>query len=158
MTRLTKLGIGHRGILDTLARRLRDDWHPAALSTELAYSDALAAHLRALLPEDSRVEREYRHDGTTCDVCVRYRGMLSSDMVLIEVKRNLRRKSDYDRLVGQIEGLKPGKNSIILVLVGETDPALLGRLQDQFEDELDEDSDALRIVVVKQESPPPPSS
>jgi tRNA threonylcarbamoyladenosine modification (KEOPS) complex Cgi121 subunit len=60
--------------------------------------------------------------------------------------------------VGQIEGLKPGKNSIILVLVGETDPALLGRLQDQFEDELDEDSDALRIVVVKQESPPPPSS
>jgi hypothetical protein len=65
--------------------------------------------------------------------------MIGSELVLIELKRNLQKKSDYDRLVGQIEGLKPKKNSIVVALVGDTDPALLGRLQDQFRTYLEDD-------------------
>jgi hypothetical protein len=138
MARLTKLGIFHRGIHSNVTDLIRQ-WKPPTLRTELAYSDALAVLLRDALPEDSRVEREYRHDGTTCDVCVHYKHMIGSELVLIELKRNLQKKSDYDRLVGQIEGLKPKKNSIVVALVGDTDPALLGRLQDQFRTYLEDD-------------------
>jgi hypothetical protein len=148
--RLSKAEIGFKGLVSSIDAIL-SSWRPPTLRTELAYSDALADHLRAALPEDARVEREYRHEGTTCDLCVLYNGILSNDQLLIEVKRNLRKKADYDRLVGQIEGLKPKKNKIFLVLVGGTDPALIGRLREQFRSYLADDviADArFRLVLV----------
>lgn len=151
MTKLSKVAIGFHGLVDSLCGLLQE-WHPPSLKTESEYSDALAEYLRVRLPEDARVEREYRHEGTTCDLYVRYSGLLASDSVLFEVKRSLRRKSDYDRLVGQIEGLRPKKNKVMVVLVGDTDPALLGRLREQFKPYLDSadlgDEDKFRIVVV----------
>src|SRR5437016_556938 len=131
MWRLTKAQIGYNGLMPSIVGAI-NGWQPPLLKTELAFSDALCSYLRENLPDDSRVEREYRHDGTTCDVCVIYNGILADDRVLIEVKRNLNKKADYDRLVGQVEGLRPKKNKIAIVLVGDTDPALVGRLQEQF--------------------------
>ena len=68
------------------------------------------------------------------------------------MKRNLRKKSDYDRLVGQVEGLKPKKNKIFVVLIGDTDPALLGRLKEQFKGYLEEGlvigDPGFRVVLV----------
>ena len=124
-------------------------WHPPALKTESAYSEALADYLRHALPKDVRVEREYRHEGTTADLCVLLNGLLSNDKLLFEVKRSLRKKADYDRLIGQIEGLKPRQNSILIVLVGDTDPALLGRLREHCEPYASTWSGVLKIVVVK---------
>ena len=72
MGRLLKSEIGWKGLVPSIDAVLKS-WHPPALKTELAYSDALADHLRAELPEDARVEREYRHEGTTCDLCVLYK-------------------------------------------------------------------------------------
>ena len=147
MARLSKAGIGFNGLVESISTSLQE-WHPGILSTQTAYSNALAEHLRLTLPEDARVEREYRHEGTTCDLCIRYTGLIASDMLMIEVKRNLRRKSDYDRLVGQVEGLKPRKNKILVILVGETDPALLGRLREQFKDYEGFGESTFKIVVV----------
>ena len=130
MVRLSKVGIAWHGIAPSIGNLLRQ-WRPPRLNTEVAYSDALAKYLRAALPEGSRIEREYRHEGTTCDVSIQYSGLMSNELVLIEVKRDLRRKSDYDRLVGQIAGLKPDNNSVMIVLVGDTDPTLRGRLEEQ---------------------------
>lgn len=48
--------------------------------------------------------------------------------MLFELKRNLTRKNEFDRLVGQIEGLDPRENTVFVVLFGERDPALVGRL------------------------------
>jgi hypothetical protein len=151
MSKLSKAGIGFHGLVDSLSTLLQE-WHPPVLKTETDYSKALAEYLRLALPEDAQVEREYRHEGTTCDVCVRYKGLLGgTSLVLCEVKRNLQKKSDYDRLVGQVEGLRPKKNNVIVVLVGDTDRALLGRLRDQFKQYVDGtlgEGETFRIVVV----------
>lgn len=156
MSRLSKATIGFNGLLATL-NDVVSGWHPEVLKTELAYSNSLAAHLRAVLPEDSRIEREYRHEGTTCDLCVVYSGLLSADRVLIEVKKDLRRKANYDRLVGQVEGLKPRKNKILVVLVGQTDPALLGRFKEHFRDQLEGFGSVLGLVVMGHEDIAPES-
>jgi hypothetical protein len=105
------------------------DWHPSSLRNELAYSNALADHLRAVLPNDAQVDREYRHEGTTCDIRIAYK---VEDEVFLEMKWQFRKKAECDRLIGQVEGLKPKKNKIIIVLIGDTNLSLLGRLKAHF--------------------------
>lgn len=84
------------------------------------------------VPDDARVEKEYRHRGTTMDIYVTWKGILQSDGLTFELKKDLTKKTDFDRLVGQIEGLDPVKNKVIVVLVGKTDKALLGRLREKY--------------------------
>lgn len=127
-TATTRDELVQRGSLACLADQIQE-WDAPALEKELEYSDALAAHLRKALP-DAHVEREYRHEGTTCDIRV---GFSQEDEVLVEVKWQLQRKSDYDRLVGQIEGLKPQRNKLMVVLIGDTNQQLVGRLKQQYD-------------------------
>ena len=154
MTRVSKTTVGLNGLMSTLEDLVKE-WKPKPMATETAYSNALAAHLRGALPEDARVEREYRHAGTTTDVGVIYKGLgfLSSEaLVFFELKRNLKKKTDYDRLVGQIEGLRPKTSKIFVVLVGDTDDALLGRLREHCKPYTASgflDSCAMRVLVVK---------
>jgi hypothetical protein len=112
--------------------KLVQEWQPGTLGTELKYRDSLAALLREKLGEAAKIEKEYRHSGTTIDIYVKQQGFFSSSEVFIELKRNLLHKSDLDRLVGQIESLQPGRNTIIIVLCGETNPALVGRLKEKY--------------------------
>jgi DNA-directed RNA polymerase specialized sigma54-like protein len=107
-------------------------WQPKPLPTELKYRDSLIAHLRGQLKE-ATTEPEYRHCGTTADIYVKEKGFFGSSEVFVEMKRNLTSKSQLDRLVGQIESLQPKKNFIIVVLCGETNPALLSRLKERYE-------------------------
>lgn len=60
------------------------------------------------------------------------KGFFGSTEVFVELKRNLTSKSQLDRLVGQIESLQPKKNFIVVVLCGETNPALLSRLKEKY--------------------------
>jgi hypothetical protein len=111
--------------------KLAKQWQPQALLTELKYRDSLIAHLREQLRE-AKIEPEYRHLGTTTDIYVKLPGFLGSSEVFVELKRNFLQKAQCDRLVGQIESLQPKKNPIIVVLCGETNPALLTRLRDRY--------------------------
>jgi hypothetical protein len=111
--------------------KLAKQWQPDALPTELKYRDSLVGYLREKLPKE-KVEPEYRHLGTTTDIYVKQAGFFGSSEVFVELKRNLLQKAQYDRLVGQIESLEPKKNPIIVVLCGETNPALLTRLRDRY--------------------------
>jgi len=111
--------------------KLAKQWQPQALPTELKYRDSLIAHLREQLRE-AKIEPEYRHLGTTTDIYVKQPGLFGSSEVFVELKRNLLQKTQYDRLVGQIESLEPKKNPIIVVLCGETNPALLTRLMERY--------------------------
>lgn len=124
----TKVEISQDRIVSLVATLL-SDWHPSVLKNELGYSNSLASYLRAALPDDAQVDREYRHEGTTCDIRIAYR---VADEVFLELKWQLRKKAECDRLIGQVEGLKPSKNKIIVVLVGETNQTLHGRLKAQF--------------------------
>jgi hypothetical protein len=111
--------------------KLAKQWQPQALPTESKYCDSLIAHLREQL-RDAKIEPEYRHLGTTTDIYVKQTGFFGSSEVFVELKRNLLQKAQCDRLVGQIEILEPKKNPIIVVLCGETNPALLTRLRERY--------------------------
>jgi hypothetical protein len=123
-------------------------WQPGQLVSELAYKDALFHHLAALIPKDCHVEREYRHAGTTADLHLAWTGVIQRDEIFFELKRDLTGKSECDRLVGQIEGLKPRSNKIVVVLVGATRPELLSRLRQHCERYTSEPEPSMAIVTI----------
>lgn len=127
------LGFFGEGLRKGLLRILTN-WQPPTMKTESEYRNALFERLRTALPESAKIEKDYRHGGTTVDVYVRCReGLPASDTeVLFELKRNLTKKSEFDRLVGQIEGLDPRENIVFVVLFGKRNPALVGRLKKQY--------------------------
>jgi hypothetical protein len=116
-----------------------EKWRPPSMKTELEYRNALIERLRKFLPEYAKIEKEYRHGGTTIDLYVRCKTGFppSDDEVLFELKRNLTKKTDFDRLVGQIEGLDPKENDVFVVLFGERDPALVGRLRERYHEDIE---------------------
>jgi len=132
--------------------KLTEEWPPKALPTELAYRDSLIAFLRERLEPDTKIEPEYRHGGTTTDVYVKQSGFFGESEVFVELKRNLTQKAQLDRLVGQIASLHPDKNNVIVVLCGETNPALLSRFKELFR--LDRVMWSKLTVVLKPASKP----
>lgn len=131
MAKIEKLAVSFNGLMPPFVK-LVEAWQPPVLKAETAYRDHLVDHIRAAVPEDARVEKEYRHRGTTMDIYVSWKGILQSDELAFELKKDLVKKTDFDRLIGQIEGLDPAKNKLIVVLVGKTDKALLGRLREKY--------------------------
>ena len=120
--------------LETVFKQVRE-WQPESLPTELKYRDSLAAFLREGI-KDAKIETEYRHTGTTADVYVKQTGFFGSSEVFVEIKRNLIHKAQLDRLIGQVHELQPKKNSIIVVLCGDVNPALVTRFKELFADQL----------------------
>jgi hypothetical protein len=112
--------------------KLVNKWQPQQLPTELKYRDSLTAFLREQLPK-AKIETEYRHIGTTIDIYVKQSGLLGSSEAFVELKRNLLHKAQLDRLVGQIESLQPQKNMVMVILCGETNPALVTRLKEKYD-------------------------
>jgi len=113
-------------------RKLGKEWHPQLLPTELKYRDSFVAYLRERLKDAKRIEPEYRHLGTTTEIYVEQSGFFGSSAVFIELKRNFLSKAQLDRLVGQIESLEPKKNFVVVILCGETNPALVARLKEKY--------------------------
>jgi hypothetical protein len=128
---LTKVEVAFRGFLPSFLEIIKA-WQPGELSGELKYRDSLLRFIRDAVPSDCRVEKEYRHDGTTTDIFIAWTGLLFKDKIFIEIKRNMNKKAILDRLVGQIESLHPGRNVIVIVFVGETDQGLLARLRAKY--------------------------
>jgi hypothetical protein len=53
--------------------------------------------------------------------------------VFFELKRNLKKKVEFDRLVGQIEGIDPRRHNIFIVLMGQLDASLVARLKERYD-------------------------
>jgi hypothetical protein len=106
-------------------------WQPDELPTELKYRDSLTALLRDRL-RDTKIETEYRHAGTTTDIYVEQPGFFGKTEVFVELKRNLLQKAQLDRLIGQLESLEPKRNSVIVIVCGETNPALVTRFKQKY--------------------------
>ena len=111
MKKISKINVSVNGLLDAIAESVKE-WKPTKLPRENQYSAALADYLREVCPPDTRVETEYRDGGTTVDVWLSWQGFLLSGQLFIELKRNLRKKTEYDRLVGQIATFKPSNRKI----------------------------------------------
>lgn len=112
--------------------KLGKEWQPQLLPTELKYRDSFVAFLRERFKDAKKIETEYRHLGTTTDIYVEQSGFFGSSAVSVELKRNFLSKSQLDRLVGQIESLEPNKNFVVVILCGETNPALVARLREKY--------------------------
>ena len=135
--KMSKVDVGFSGLLPTLLKVL-EEWRPPSLKTELDYRNALFEYLHEMLPEDARLEKEYRHHGTTSDLYLSWKGLLGGTTELFfELKRNLKKKVEFDRLVGQIEGLDPRRHHVIVVLIGQLDASWVGRLRERYNDSLE---------------------
>lgn len=84
---------------------------------------------------------------TTADIWLKWDGLVTSREVFIEIKRNLRQKPQYDRLVGQIEGLRSGENKIVVVLCGGTSETLSSRLRDRYRQFMGDSDRSMDIVI-----------
>lgn len=153
MPPLTKLSAAAGTLVSLLAELIDTEWKPVEMDTELQYRNDLLTFLRANVPDDARLEKEYRHGGTTADIYLIWKGVVWDDSVFIEIKRNLKQKTSYDRLIGQLEGMDPGKNNIILVLVGDNDAGLVGRVTERYVNELRSRSTGMRLVSKKPRKP-----
>ena len=131
MPKIEKVSVTLNGVLPVFTDFV-NTWSPPKLKNEVAYRDHLLAYIREAVPPETKVEREFRHRGTTMDIWIGWKGFLATDELAFELKLNLKKKTDFDRLVGQLEGLEPAKNKTLLVLVGETDHALLGRIKEKY--------------------------
>ncbi|MDE2490218.1 MAG: hypothetical protein KGM24_05185 [Elusimicrobia bacterium] len=150
LERRSALSIAWHGLAPTIVN-LVTNWEPGKLSSEKQYRDSLFHHLENSLPQppQCRIEREYRDAGTTTDVFIKWNGVFGATEFHFELKNNLTRKTDFDRLVGQISILLHEKRRVIVVLCGKTDSALLGRLKVQFEDALATDGDIFGTGLVE---------
>jgi hypothetical protein len=131
MPKIEKLSVTWNGLLLSFAE-LVHHWGPPALKNETAYRDHLLTHIRDSVPADTKLEREFRHHGTTIDIWLRWSGLVQRGEIAFELKVNLKKKTEFDRLVGQVESLDPRNNNVLLVLIGETDQSLLGRLREKY--------------------------
>lgn len=142
---VTSASVVWEGLLDRLVRVIRE-WAPRGLKTEKEYRDALAEFLRDRA-DKAHIETEYRHSGTTADIYLRWEGFLKAHEVFIELKFNLRQKSQLDRLIGQLEQLNPARNKVILVLCGETSRTLSSRLRQRYKCYCDDPLDSRMAIV-----------
>jgi len=133
------------GYLSTVKEAI-EAWEVGELSTEKAYQNQLAAFLVEATPDDARVEKEYRVEGTTADMYLKWKGIVFEDELFFELKRNLKSKAAYDRLVGQVEGLNPDKRKIAVVLFGAVEQQYVERLKEHYADKLNQEG---MVIVTK---------
>lgn len=105
-------------------------WEPITeYAKENEYRDELASHIRRqfkndLISGDIKVSKESGRG--LCDIAINERGCG------IELKKDLKSKSQIDRLVGQVNRYQKEYNSVIIVLVGKTNPDSLDELKGQL--------------------------
>lgn len=128
--KITKATVAWADLLPSVVRAV-EEWQPGTLTSERGYRDSLVEHLRQCAP-DARLETEYRDHGTTADIYLKWQGIISTGELYIEIKKDLRSKSEFDRLLGQIETLNPLERQLILVLCGDTKLDFVDRLRERY--------------------------
>lgn len=147
MKMLSRESVAWNGLIPALESRLLQ-WNPGNLGGELKYRDNLYEHLRDSVPEGCVVQKEYRHLGTTIDIWIKWLGFLWTTEVGFELKLNLTKKSDYDRLIGQLESMEPSKTNIVVVLIGSVEEAFLMKLKHRYSTQLSDDVISKTMAVV----------
>ena len=110
-----------------------NSWKPQNCTSENQFRDDLLEYLRdkfdkqtSLLSNDGMpIRRE--HSASLCDIGV-------GRKVGIELKLNLRKKKDADRLFGRVYRHKKEYNDIIILLIGNTNQDILEGLKEHISD------------------------
>ncbi|HSA96759.1 MAG TPA: hypothetical protein VLJ16_11965 [Acidobacteriota bacterium] len=91
-------------------------WFPEMCESEADYEDSLYEFLHEHF-NDVQITKQYGIGRSRADLNV-------GDRVLIEIKKDLQNKTDYDRLIGQLADYMKWKGATIILLVGRADPNL----------------------------------
>lgn len=148
VNRIAPLSIMFGDLFQCLVRSIASEWTPDPMGSEQEYQEDIEPFLRAVLPEEAVLAREYMHLGSKLDFYVRLQGWIRRHEIAIEMKANLRSKSEFDRLKGQLQGYEPGKNQVILILCGDTEPSYIQQLRELYRDQL-EDLDPSFAILTK---------
>ncbi len=126
-------GLFDNGLFDE-AHSLIKSWKPTKHSREIQYRDDLFAYLtRELRSDNSIFGRGQVH-------ILKEAGRSLADIAInravgIELKLNLKSKSEVDRLRGQVEGhAKEYGEGVIIVLCGKTDDSQVAYAKTLFDD------------------------
>ena len=96
--------------------QLIDKWSPRKCRYEKDYEQSLSRFLNKEIP-DIKVTPQYAIGRTKAD-------LLIGEKVIVEIKKYLMSTAQYDRLVGQLTRYKDWNGSVVILLVGKTDPDL----------------------------------
>lgn len=113
--------------------RVIETWEPSKYNSEKKYQEKLVKYLRDRLNRtpsfsfgsSSKITVKKEDGRGLCDVVV-------DRDIGIELKRNLKTKSQIDRLFGQIDDYIKDYRDVLVVLVGKTDPDALDQLRDKI--------------------------
>lgn len=147
MEKLTKWAVVWNGIVPAFESRIRQ-WQPGRLNGELKYRDDLYEKVREILPEGCVVQKEYRHFGTTIDIWVKWEGVLGTTEIGFELKLNLNKKPEFDRLIGQIEHMEPKKTNIVVVLIGNLDETFLMKLRHKYSPQISAEGNDKKMALI----------
>ena len=110
-------------------------WKPKKkYSKELEYRDGLLSYLRKQMNQPSLFSKEYiikKESGRALADIIVHDGR-SKDGVGIELKYNLRTKSQTDRLYGQVDSYLREYHDVIIVLCGDTNQEQLYYLKEKI--------------------------
>lgn len=143
------------GLFDDVLDIVRE-WVPEKkYRKETEYRDDLAEFIRKKLkeleegpdvlssiirPEKHTVKRESRR--TYADIAI-------DEDIGIELKRDLKGKSEIDRLVGQVDGYEKDYRYIIIVLCGEVDNEAVDEVEKRFEKPIYPPGEPMVEIVTK---------
>jgi len=97
--------------------KIINKWEPKKFKTEKQYENSLYDLLHEKLEEVS-VIKQYAQGRVSADIVV-------GEKVLIELKNNLNSRSEYQRMLGQLDEYNDNwKGHIILILCGKTEPSM----------------------------------
>jgi hypothetical protein len=81
---------------------------------------------------ESAASKDVIDNSDTADIRVHKNNLFPPDEIFIELKLNMRRKDEVNRLVGQLEDLEPKTHCIVVVLLGNTRPECHARLRKNY--------------------------
>jgi hypothetical protein len=112
---------------------------PPDSDSEQALEDSLFQFLQTRLP-GFRITRQYAHDRLKADIVI-------EQAVAIELKYDLAHKSEYQRLIGQLEDYAQWNIPLVLILAGRTDPDIEHRVREHLERRFDSPYPRARLIM-----------
>ncbi len=107
-------------------RKLVLNWDASGCKSEKDYENSFYKFLHQQL-SDIQITKQYAVGRVKAD-------LLIGEQIIVELKLNLNKRDQFQRLIGQLEEYKQWKGKVVLILIGETEPNFRKQLKKISED------------------------
>jgi hypothetical protein len=126
-------------------KKLIAKWNIEDCKSEKDFENSLYKSLHKEL-SDVQITKQYAVGRVKADILV-------GEDIIIELKLNLSKRDQFQRLIGQLEEYKKWKGRVILLLIGETEPNFRKQLKKMSKESEDDEifmwGEASLIIVDK---------